>query len=343
MARGRPDLGRVPVHRRVLAPADLQRDEDGRCGAGPVQARRRRPGRPSGRRVVEVVVQRACHARAQRSRARLRAIPSDEPGRQVRPEPRHQADHGRHRRRGSRRPRPKSGKFANPNVVTAQAGAFGGLNLQLKPSSYSFSYKPVLARPGPPLRDPEVPRLGDGHLPRLSQVVTRPRRRADRDGRDARRRGRVRPAPVRRHALRGCRDRPRSGTCRSSRFHFQPCIWQVSVSPSMLPKRDRSAFRCGQRFCSSHPSSADRLGGLELVLLGEPALGVVEAFLGQALEEHVDELVVRPDPLRGEPARQEQRVDPVDLVFVDRAARRMRGGCGSGSAPSIRRTRAPHA
>ena len=42
----------------------------------------------------------------------------------------------------------KSGKFANPNVVTAQAGAFGVLNLQLEPSSYSFTYKPVLAGPG---------------------------------------------------------------------------------------------------------------------------------------------------------------------------------------------------
>ena len=38
--------------------------------------------------------------------------------------------------------------FANPNVVTAQAGAFGVLNLQLEPSGYSFNYKPVLPGPG---------------------------------------------------------------------------------------------------------------------------------------------------------------------------------------------------
>jgi hypothetical protein len=42
----------------------------------------------------------------------------------------------------------KAKGFANPNVVTAQAGAFGVLNLQLEPNGYSFSYKPVLPGPG---------------------------------------------------------------------------------------------------------------------------------------------------------------------------------------------------
>ncbi|RAG86705.1 hypothetical protein DN069_05370 [Streptacidiphilus pinicola] len=40
------------------------------------------------------------------------------------------------------------GDYANPNVVTAQAGAFGVMKLTLKPHGYSWDYKPVLAGPG---------------------------------------------------------------------------------------------------------------------------------------------------------------------------------------------------
>ncbi|MEY9871632.1 hypothetical protein ABH931_001105 [Streptacidiphilus sp. MAP12-33] len=40
------------------------------------------------------------------------------------------------------------GNWANPNVVTAQAGAFGVMKLTLKSHSYSWDYQPVLAGPG---------------------------------------------------------------------------------------------------------------------------------------------------------------------------------------------------
>jgi hypothetical protein len=40
------------------------------------------------------------------------------------------------------------GSFANPNVVTALDQGFGVADLTLKPSGYSFAYKPVLAGPG---------------------------------------------------------------------------------------------------------------------------------------------------------------------------------------------------
>jgi hypothetical protein len=40
------------------------------------------------------------------------------------------------------------GSFANPNVVTAFDQGFGVADLTLKPSGYSFTYKPVLAGPG---------------------------------------------------------------------------------------------------------------------------------------------------------------------------------------------------
>ncbi|HEY8301398.1 MAG TPA: hypothetical protein VIG48_05845 [Jatrophihabitans sp.] len=41
-----------------------------------------------------------------------------------------------------------SGGYSNPNVVTGQDKAFGVMNLQLEPSSYTFDYRPVLAGPG---------------------------------------------------------------------------------------------------------------------------------------------------------------------------------------------------
>ena len=104
----------------------------------------------------------------------------------------------------------------------------------------------------------------------------------------------------------------------SARRHFQPCIWQVST-PSLDRSAEARQVGLEVRAAPLHLPAVqhDRLGGLGRVLLGEPALGVVEPLLGQALEEHVDELVVRPDALRGEPAGQEQRVDPVDLVLGD--------------------------
>ncbi|WP_042426373.1 metallophosphoesterase family protein [Streptacidiphilus anmyonensis] len=40
------------------------------------------------------------------------------------------------------------GNWANPNVVTAQAGAFGVMKLTLKSHSYSWDYQPTLAGPG---------------------------------------------------------------------------------------------------------------------------------------------------------------------------------------------------
>ncbi|HVD89141.1 MAG TPA: hypothetical protein VNB91_09635 [Jatrophihabitantaceae bacterium] len=61
----------------------------------------------------------------------------------------------------------------------------------------------------------------------------------------------------------------------------------------------------------------DRFGGFSGILLGEPALGVVEPFLGQTFEEDVDEFVIGADALRGESAGQEQAVDPVDFVIVN--------------------------
>ena len=61
----------------------------------------------------------------------------------------------------------------------------------------------------------------------------------------------------------------------------------------------------------------DVLGvGVALVLV-VPALGVLQPLLGQALEERVDELVVLTDAGRREPAGQEQRVGPVDLLGVE--------------------------
>ena len=50
--------------------------------------------------------------------------------------------------------------------------------------------------------------------------------------------------------------------------HFQPCIWQVMMPSSMVPKRDRSALRCGQRFCISHPSYGDKARNLTGVAQG---------------------------------------------------------------------------
>lgn len=40
------------------------------------------------------------------------------------------------------------GNYSNPNVVTAQASAFGVMDLTLKPHGYSWDYKPVLPGPG---------------------------------------------------------------------------------------------------------------------------------------------------------------------------------------------------
>ncbi len=53
---------------------------------------------------------------------------------------------------------------------------------------------------------------------------------------------------------------------------------------------------------------------VRLVLLGVPALGVLEPLRRQALEEGVDELVVGAPAGRPEAERQEQAVHPVDLV-----------------------------
>lgn len=41
-----------------------------------------------------------------------------------------------------------SGSYSNPNVVTAQAEAFGVMNLRLKPNGYTWDYRPVQAGPG---------------------------------------------------------------------------------------------------------------------------------------------------------------------------------------------------
>lgn len=40
------------------------------------------------------------------------------------------------------------GSYANPNVVTAQASAFGVMKLTLKPNGYSWDYQPTLPGPG---------------------------------------------------------------------------------------------------------------------------------------------------------------------------------------------------
>ena len=127
----------------------------------------------------------------------------------------------------------------------------------------------------------------------------------------------------------GCaRDgRPRAGRARSwwptlvrqrplGRSNFQPCSWQVSALPSTMPKRRQ--VRLQMRAAPLHRPVAQLMssasGWLVLVV---PALGVLQALLGQALEERVDELVVLPDPGRREAAGQEERVDPVDLVDVE--------------------------
>src|SRR5262249_58118994 len=52
------------------------------------------------------------------------------------------------------------------------------------------------------------------------------------------------------------------------------------------------------------------------LLLRVPALGVLKPLVRETLEERVDELVVLPNAGSGEPAAQEQRVDPVDLLDV---------------------------
>ena len=100
-----------------------------------------------------------------------------------------------------------------------------------------------------------------------------------------------------------------------ARSNRQPCSWQVSVLPSMMPNRVRSAFRCGQRRCTTQSPRVMSSASRALVLV-VPALGVLQPLLGQALEERVDELVVLADPGGREAAGQEQRVDPVDLVDV---------------------------
>lgn len=40
------------------------------------------------------------------------------------------------------------GDYDNPNVVTAQASAFGVMKFTLKPNGYSWDYQPALAGPG---------------------------------------------------------------------------------------------------------------------------------------------------------------------------------------------------
>ena len=91
-----------------------------------------------------------------------------------------------------------------------------------------------------------------------------------------------------------------------------------------------------------HPvAERDVLGVGAALVLVVPALGVLQALLGQALEERVDELVVLADPGRREAAGQEERVDPVDLVDEAAGARSAPARCGTGSAPSRRRTAGP--
>src|SRR5690606_12691794 len=64
-------------------------------------------------------------------------------------------------------------------------------------------------------------------------------------------------------------------------------------------------------------TEADLLVLHDPLVLVVPPLGVLQPLLRQALEERVDELVVLPDPGRGEAAGQEQRVAPVDLAGVE--------------------------
>ena len=61
-----------------------------------------------------------------------------------------------------------------------------------------------------------------------------------------------------------------------------------------------------------------------VVRLGEPAVGVGDPLVGQALEERVQVLVVAADPPRREPGGQEDGVDPVRLVVAQHRAHQLR-------------------
>ena len=100
--------------------------------------------------MVEAALPRARHADPQRSRARLRALPSDGPERATY-DPRHgitQLTVGTGGEDLDSLATESNGSYSNPNVVTGQDKAFGVLNLQLGHNGYRFSYRPALPGPG---------------------------------------------------------------------------------------------------------------------------------------------------------------------------------------------------
>ena len=106
------------------------------------------------------------------------------------------------------------------------------------------------------------------------------------------------------------------------RFHCQPCRLHVSVEPSTTPNFDRSALQVRAAPLNLPAVQGDRRG--VVVRLGEPAVGVGDPLVGQALEERVEVLVVAADPPRLEPGGQEDRVDPVRLVVAQHRAHQLR-------------------
>src|SRR5215475_12076643 len=89
---------------------------------------------------------------------------------------------------------------------------------------------------------------------------------------------------------------------------------QLAGHRCAVDEAEPGEVRLQMRASSLHdPIAQAYVLGIRL-LFGVPALGVLQALLGQALEERVDEFVVLTDARGREAAAQEQRVAPSPLV-----------------------------
>ena len=90
----------------------------------------------------------------------------------------------------------------------------------------------------------------------------------------------------------------------------------MSTPSSISPKRVRSAWRCGHQRSMRQPSRSKN-SSVRSCAGAVALLDVRHALGGECLEERHHELVERAVAVRGEPAREEQRVHPVLDVVVD--------------------------